>query len=249
MDETIMSEHTATRQGTRSESRVENPEAGGAFKPRLGLRRRVGSASIVGQNQPEGASNTSSVPAPRVGATTARTALRSRLRATTCTLGIGLLLALASGLNPAMAHAVCGSDRPCFDTIYMDGPKTLVATWHGGNQPDFINYNVRYSSPGGPEPQAEVVGGDYRIYGVEPGTTYTLKVQSCAVGFLSYSKCTPWDTTTFTVPMPSFGPPEPKPVAGPPRKVDPQQPSTTCGTPCQPGGGVPEVLLPSPGPR
>jgi hypothetical protein len=118
-----------------------------------------------------------------------------------------------------------------------------------GDQPDFINYNVRYSPPGGPEPQAEVVGGDYRIYGVAPGTTYTLKVQSCAVGFLSYSKCTPWDTTAFTVPMPSFGPPEPEPAAGPPRKVEPQQPSTTCGTACQPGGGVPEVLLPNPGPR
>jgi hypothetical protein len=248
MDETIMSEHPATRQGSRSESRLETPDAGGAFKPMLGLRRRVGSVSGVGQNQPEGASNTSSVPAA-IGGTAAPTTPRSRRRATTCTLAIGVVLVFASGLNPAVAHAVCGSDRPCFDKIYMDGPTTLVATWYGGNQPDFINYNVRYSSPGGPEPQAEVVGGDYRIYGVEPGTTYTLKVQSCAVGFLSYSKCTPWDTTTFTVPMPSFGPPEPEPVAGPPRKVDPPQPSTTCGTACQPGGGVPAVLLPNRGPR
>jgi hypothetical protein len=90
----------------------------------------------------EHASNTPSVLA--VG-TAAATTLQSRLRSTTCTLGIGLVLALASGLNPAVAHAVCGSDRPCFDKIYMDGPTTLVTTWHGGNQPDFINYNVRYS--------------------------------------------------------------------------------------------------------
>jgi hypothetical protein len=121
---------------------------------------------------------------------------------TTCTLGIGLVLVLAGGVNPAIAHAVCGSDRPCFDKVYMDG-----------------------------------------------STTYTLKVQGCEKDVSGTSDCTPWDTTTFTVPMPSFGPPEPEPVAGPPRKVEPQQPSTTCGTACQPGGGVPEVLLPNPGPR
>jgi hypothetical protein len=191
-------------------------------------------------------SNTSPAPAAIVSAAATP---RSRLRTTTCTLGIGLSLVLAGSVYPAIAHAVCGSDRPCFDKISMDGPTTLVATWHEGTQPDFINYNIRYSSPGGPEPQAEVIDLQYRIYDVEPGTTYTLKVQSCAVGFMSYSKCTPWDTTTFTVPMPSFGPPEPEPVALPPRKLEPQQPSTACGSACQPGGEAPQVVLPSPGPR
>jgi hypothetical protein len=130
----------------------------------------------------------------------------------------------------------------------MDGSTTLVAKWHSAN--GWYPYSkFRYSSAGGPEPQAEEWGSDYRIYGVTPGTTYTLKVQGCEKDVFGTSDCTPWDTTTFTVPMPSFGPPEPEPVAGPPRKVEPQQPSITCGTACQPGGGVPEVLLPNPGPR
>ena len=248
MDETIMSEHAATRQGSRRKSPVENPDAGGALTPRLGRRRPVGCVSVVGQKQMhEEASNTSSVPAARVGAAAATTP-RSRLRATTCTLGIGLVLVLASGVNLAVAHAVCAGDRPCFDKVYMDGPTTLVATWHHySTVGHFIQF--RYSSPGGPEPQERTSGDEFRIYRVQPGTTFTLKVQGCEEFVLGPSDCSPWDTTTFTVPMPSFGPLEPESVAGPPRKVEPQQPSTTCGTACQPGAEVPQVLLPSPGPR
>jgi hypothetical protein len=103
------------------------------------------------------------------------------------------------------AHATCGSDRPCFDRIYMEGENTLVATWHEGNGDHDFN-QFRYSSPGGPEPQAKVSGSEYRIHDPKPGATYTLKVQSCEGDSFGGTDCTPWDTATFTVPKrPLFG--------------------------------------------
>src|SRR5690349_3068307 len=93
----------------------------------------------------------------------------------------GSLLAIGASLELPKAQATCGDDRPCFDKIYMEEPNTLVATWHlGGRYSDF--YQVRYSSPGGPEPQAKVevsANPTYRIYEATPGATYTLKVQGC----------------------------------------------------------------------
>jgi hypothetical protein len=156
-------------------------------------------------------------------------------------------LSVAGALNPALAHAVCGGDRPCFDRIYLDGATTLVAIWHPGSTwSDY--YNFRYSSPGGPEPQAVIGGLENRIYGVQPGITYTLKVQACDSHMFSGSTCTPWDATTFTLPAPDapappmFEPPQPAPARAPsaPQSGDPLpggEPSETCGDACQPGAG------------
>jgi len=131
----------------------------------------------------------------------------------------------------------------------MDGQTTLVATWHDGIQ---SSYNFRYSSPGGPEPQSNVGRTtEYRIYSVQPGTTYTLKIQGCDKDNpFSSSDCTPWDTTAFTVPMPMFGSPQPAPAPAPsaPQTGDPlpggDQPTQGCGDACLPGAGAPLVVPP-----
>lgn len=65
----------------------------------------------------------SSVLEARAGATTTKTAPRSRLRATTCAAGIGIGLVLASGLHPGPAGAQ--------GAIITDGPTTIVDTWNG----------------------------------------------------------------------------------------------------------------------
>jgi hypothetical protein len=139
--------------------------------------------------------------------------------AVTATLTIG---AAASSLFCAngIAHAVCGSDRPCFTDVHMEGPTTLVATWtfpDEGYADEGYNFEqFRYSSAGGPEPQSKSYGPPYRIYGVQPGVAYTLKVQGCRITLFG-SDCSPWDTTQFTVPAPEAPAPPPEP----PRKVDP----------------------------
>jgi hypothetical protein len=147
----------------------------------------------------------------RMSEPTARVAL-------TATLTVGSAVSWLFCAN-GIAHAVCGGDRPCFTGVHMEDPATLAATWTD-TYPVYDYLNVRYSSPGGPEPQAEIGANatDYRIYGVQPGVTYTVKVQGCKRTielFGDSSKCTPFDATQFTVPAP-----EPPPPPPPPRKVE-----------------------------
>ncbi len=126
--------------------------------------------------------------------------VRNRLLArASSVIACGSFLVVGMSFGIPSANATCGADRPCFDKIYMEDPDTLVVTWHEGSRyHDFDQ--IRYSSPGGPEPQAQAEGGIYRIHEPRPGATYTLKVQSCERDVLGSTDCTPWDTTTFTVP-------------------------------------------------
>jgi hypothetical protein len=128
-------------------------------------------------DQAEEASNMSA-PAATVGAITAKAAASHGLRGTICTLGIGLILTLSSGLNPAQAHAVCGGNSPCFDSIDMEGPTTLEARWHRPDSQLFFDYyNFQYNST--VDPEWRLNEGPTIIRGVQPGVTYTLMVQSC----------------------------------------------------------------------
>jgi hypothetical protein len=92
----------------------------------------------------------------------------------------------------------------------MEGRTTLVATWAEPEDTDYPLKNFRYSSAGGPEPQSETFALSFTIYGVQPGVTYTLKVQGCRPALFGYD-CTPWDTTQFTGPAPAPPPPAPPP--------------------------------------
>lgn len=88
-------------------------------------------------------------------------------------------------------QVLCAVGQPCIDNLYQTGT-TIVVEWKGDQEWDA--YNVRWSRPGRAETQHAVAGGrrgSFRITTVNPGVTYTVKVQGCETHVLSSSTCSP----------------------------------------------------------
>jgi hypothetical protein len=111
-----------------------------------------------------------------------------------CPFGVGT--ARADNLNGDVI--ACAVDRPCITELYQDGT-TLVIGWDG--EGDWGHYNFRWGRPGRDETQSETDGGtsgSFRITNVNPGMTYTVKVQGCNRDLFGNSSCTPWEEDLYT---------------------------------------------------
>ncbi|MCA0155348.1 fibronectin type III domain-containing protein [Tsukamurella sp. M9C] len=104
-------------------------------------------------------------------------------------------------------QVLCAVGQPCIDNLYQTGT-TIVVEWKGDQEWDA--YNVRWSRPGRAETQHAVAGGrrgSFRITTVNPGVTYTVKVQGCETHVLSSSTCSPWEEASITArPNLPYGP-------------------------------------------
>lgn len=97
--------------------------------------------------------------------------------------GVGLVL--ATGLNPAAAHADDGCRRICITDLQPNG-STMHVAWDG-NEP-FASYEVYWELKGTTDIRTEKVGADqfaFDIPGVQPAATYRVQVLGC-------SAATPW---------------------------------------------------------
>jgi hypothetical protein len=93
-------------------------------------------------------------------------------------LGVGVVL--ATGFNPAAAHADEACPRVCITDLHRDGSNLHVG-WVG-NEP-FARYQVYWERKGTLEIQTQDVAADrfaFDIPDVQPGSTYRIQVMGCS---------------------------------------------------------------------
>jgi hypothetical protein len=96
----------------------------------------------------------------------------------------------------------CPSDRPCFNENYQKC-HTVIFSFNGIGGWDF--YNIRYSTAGGGETQAENRSGKFTVPNARPNSTYRIKVQGCYSRALQSSSCSPWVESSVTTEQ-DYGP-------------------------------------------